>query len=724
MRHADILNELDEIIYVVDMDSYELLFLNRAAYGLCAEEKEPLGRKCHVVLQGRDEPCNFCPVEALRTDAFHSWEYANLKFGRHFLVRDKIVAWNGHRARLEVAIDITNQQREKMKLERRLNVESTVVECIRLLEQTPGDAPLTGLMGLLADFYMADRAYIVASRSGAGCEPEVHEWHAAGVPSRYDEFTRQVISRHAAWTDAKERIVVAASAPFSPPVDGPASAVLTSAAPAVSLPPGVEALMSVPVEWGDGHSARPPATLGCIGVDNPRRAFGDTSLLESVAYFVRNWEERRLLTRYLERLSFTDFLTGLSNRNRYTAELAAIRSASARDVGVVFVDINGLKALNDGFGHDYGDRIIVKVARILQNIFGDGVFRTGGDEFVVLCRDVPQKDFAARADRMLNAFAEARDCVVSCGMAWRGDLKDIDQLVRYADELMYVEKQAFYKSRVGRKSLHHPSLLEETLLSLKNREFMVQLQPKVCLDSGRLVGAEALVRKRGAKGLVPPDTFIPLLESEFLIRHVDFFVLHSMCELQGKWMRAGVDMFPLSVNLSRVTLMEHGIVDKVAEVCDRYRVPHGCIDIEITESVDKLSLESLTEISERFKEKGFSISLDDFGARYCNMSILTRIHFNSVKIDKSIVEDICRDKRARIVTKHSIEICNEFEDVHAVAEGIEVPGQLEVLRELHCHYGQGYLFSRPLDIDAFEAQYVLPFAAGPMWTADVPYATV
>lgn len=711
MHHADILNELNEIIYVVDMETYDLLFLNRAAYGLCAGEREPLGRKCHKVLQGRDEPCHFCPVDALSAESFHSWEYTNLKFGRHFLVRDKIVNWNGRRARLEVAIDITSQQREKMLLQRRLNVESTVVECIRVLENTPDDAPLTDLMGLVAGFYMADRAYIVACRTRVGCAPEVHEWRAAGVPSRCDGL-RRACSQEGARYAMSRRVVAAA------PAEGTGS----GRPPAEPLPPGVEAVMSVPVEWGNGHCAGPAVAAGCIGVDNPRHAFGDTSLLESVAYFVRNWEERRHLKHYLEDLSFTDALTGLGNRNRYTAELDRFRDEAARNVGAVFVDINGLKAVNDGFGHDYGDRVIVKVAHILKNLFGDRVFRTGGDEFVVLCRDTPQAEFSARADRMLDAFTAARDCVVSCGVAWKGEPKDIDQLVRYADELMYVEKQAYYKSRLGRKSLHHSSLLEETLLSLKNREFMVQLQPKVCLQTGRLAGAEALVRKRNARGLIPPDSFIPLLESEFLIRHIDFFVLHTMCGVLDKWTRAGAEMFPVSVNLSRVTLMEHGIVDKVAEVCDRYRVPHRYIDIEITESMDKLSLESLTEISERFRDRNFSISLDDFGAKYCNMSILTRIHFDSVKIDKSIVDGICRDERARIVTKHSIEICNELEGVRAVAEGIEARAQLEMLRSLNCHYGQGYLFSRPLDIDDFESRYVLPFAAGAP-TADGPLSS-
>ncbi len=697
MRHADILNKLDEIIYVVDMESYELLYLNRAARSLCAGERETLGRKCYKVLQGRDEPCHFCPVDNLRDDVFHCWEYANLKFGRHFLVRDKIVSWRGRKARLEVAVDVTRQQREKECLERRLNIKSTVMKCVRLLEQTSDDEPLTDLLALVADFYMADRAYLAACRPCGERVPQVREWHAPGVPSRGDELRRWCKEGHAAWREARERIVIA----------GPAG---EEDFASVVSPPGVDAFMSVPVEWGDGRGSGARAAVGYLGVDNPRHAFGDTSLLESVAYVVRNWEERRLLRRYLEGLSFTDVLTGLGNRNRYTAALEAVRGAPGSDVGVAFVDINGLKALNDRFGHDYGDRLIVKVARILKTVFEDCVFRTGGDEFVVLCRDMSQMEFSARVERMLALFKAAPDCVVSCGSAWKGELQDVDRLVRYADELMYAEKQAFYKTRVGQRSLHHSSLLEETLLSLKKREFLVQLQPKVRLDSGRLVGVEALVRKRDAGGLIPPDRFIPLLESEFLIRHIDFFVLHTICSLLATWRRAGATLVPVSVNLSRITLMERGIVGKVADVCDCYRVPHSYIDLEITESVDKLSLESLTEISERFREEGFSISLDDFGARYCNMSILTRIRFNSVKIDKSIVDGICRNERARIVTKHSIEICNELENARAVAEGIETQGQLDVLRSLHCHYGQGYLFSPPLDIDVFEARYLSPSA--------------
>ena len=169
MYHADILNELDEIIYVVEMESYELLYLNRAAREMCAGERETLGRKCHKVLQGRDEPCHFCPVDDLRDDAFHSWEYANLKFGRHFLVRDKIVSWNGRKA--------------------------------------------------------------------------------AGVPERGDEFRRLVCARNAAWREARDRIVIV----------GPAGE--GDAAPAVPPPPGVEAAMSVPVEWGNGHSPGPRGFL-------------------------------------------------------------------------------------------------------------------------------------------------------------------------------------------------------------------------------------------------------------------------------------------------------------------------------------------------------------------------------------------------------------------------------------------------------------------------------
>lgn len=688
MGGTAILDEFEDIIYVADLETYELLFLNKAAQKVFASGLSA-GGKCYEILQDKDTPCEFCTNHLLTRDAFYCWEYTNLKFGRHFLVKDKMILWEGRKARLQVAIDITTKEKEKDKIQRELNVESTIVDCIRILDraETQQEA-IDRILEVVGRFYMADRCYLLPL--GGSDARQAHEWCARGV-KRTGGFRTSFLAGAEPWKSLfleKGELVVESLAK-----------ILAENALPIPPVPGLEAFMVVPVANGGQISDG-------LGVDNPRAFLGETSLLRSMAYFIETYVEKQHIRNYLEELSYTDTLTRLGNRNKYITALQRMKDDPPGDFGVIFIDVNGLKAANDAYGHDYGDRIIVRVADVLRDIFTDMIFRTGGDEYVVICNGMGRQAFSARVEDMRAAFSKEPDCDVSCGVVWKSGVEDIDALIRYADELMYVEKQSYYKSNLGKRSLHHSSLLEETLQSLEHGEFIMYLQPKVSLGSGSLCGAEALIRKKGKNHeLVQPDSFVPLLESELLIRHVDFFVLHEACKLLKAWSRQGIPLLPLSVNLSRVTLMEHNIVESIAAVCDMYGVPHELIDIEITESVGKLSIESLVEVTNNLSGSNFTISLDDFGSQYCNMDVLTNIKFNYLKLDRSIISILDRNLRSSIITKYFIEMCMEMDNVHSVAEGIETRRQLDILRMYHCDYGQGYFFSRPLDVTSFERLY-------------------
>lgn len=692
MYNCDILNEFEDIIYISDMESYELVFVNSNAQKIFSADTIE-NKKCYEIIQGKTSPCEFCTNRFLSQSTFYCWEYTNLKFGRHFLAKDKLILWNGRKFRLEIAIDITEKQREKDKIQKALMVESTIVECLRILDMEKGrEQAVERVMSIVGRFYMADRTYIwMLHENDAGQE---YEWFARDVAPRAESLRERALfqMRHwkAALAEDGEVIAgtLASSIPHTLPEDAPHSL------------RKLEGLIVLPI-MRDGN------LVGCVGVDNPRYAAADSSLLRSVAYFIKSYLEKQEIKNYLEWLSFTDSLTRLGNRNNYIAVLQQMKKSVVHDFGVIFIDVNGLKNLNDTFGHDYGDRIIIKVADILRGIFTENIFRTGGDEYIVICRKMAKMEFDAKVADMRRAFAEAGDCEVACGVVWKSTVEDIDTLIRYADELMYIEKQSYYKSNLGKRPLHHSALLEETLQSLENGEFLVYLQPKVCLESGRLGGAEALIRKRGKdSSVIAPSYFIPLLESELLIRHIDFFVLHEVCKLLQSWRRQHISAFPISVNLSRITLMEHNIVEKISNVCKMYDIPTNFIDIEITESVGSINIESLNEISNELSRYGFTISLDDFGARYCNLSILTDIKFNYLKIDKTIIDSLIKNKRSRIIIKHCIDICTELENVASIAEGIENEEQMHILKEYKCNYGQGYYFSRPMDISRFESAYI------------------
>lgn len=685
MCFKNILDELDEIIYVADIETYDVLFLNKAAANLLLR-KNGEERKCYAVIHGKTAPCEFCNNAELSETFFFYWEYTNEKCRRHFMVKDKLIPWNGRKACLGVAVDITEKEEEKNRIRSELKASATVVDCLRALDQEEEPSRAAAkVLRLVGAFYAADRVFFwAAGYAGSGGGQEGDEWRAPGVaahPVPVRDRAHCYMQRwNAEFAQAGGAIV---NVPVPSDGDGPAFA----------------PLMLVPMFQG-------VHVTGCLGAENPRCS-ADASLLQSVAYFMKNYLEKQESKRHLEWLGFTDPLTRLGNRNGYIARLREMKRSAAKDFGVVYVDINGLKALNYKFGHDYGDRVIVKVADILRGIFLDDVFRTGDDEYVAVCSGMSKHAFDGRVEAMRRAFADTGECNVSCGAAWKSRVEDVDALIRHADELMAIEKQSYYKDNLGRRPLHRSSVLEETLRSLERREFLIHLQPKVCLKTGAPGGAEALVRRRDRDGaFISPAMFIPLLESALLVRHVDFFVLHEVCGLLRQWMGRGAALFPVSVNLSRITLMEHGIVEKIASVCRMYGVPHRLIDIEITESVGNMDMGCLRSVADDLLECGFTLSLDDFGAKYCNLALLTDIKFNFLKIDKEIIGNLADNNRSRLIIKHCIEVCAEMDDVHCIAEGVENQQQLDILRTYRCDYGQGFYFSRPLAVTAFERAYI------------------
>ena len=691
-----ILNELEDIIYIADIETHELLFLNAAAARILSQKDGDalVGRKCYEVLQGKTSPCEFCTNKFLSRESFYTWEYTNLKYERHLLVKDKLFVWKNKKMRFEIAIDITERQKEKEQIEHDLKTQSVIVESLQILDQEHDlEQAIEKIMGTLGRHHLADRGYVFEFDEKEGLAKNTYEWCANGIAPQKQALQRVPLRDMHRWLTAfKEKGEVLIQ---SLPREVDASSAEYQALHAQ----GIESLMAVPI-MDEGRIA------GCLGVDNPRYAFGDTLLLKSVAYFIKSHMEKRRTKAYLEKLSLTDSLTGLGNRNKYIAMLRKMNADETRDFGVAFIDINGLKAANDAFGHDYGDQILVKIANILRDVFGDGAFRTGGDEFIILCPGFSKEEFTEKAHVLRRKLAETPDCHVSCGIAWEKSVEDIEAFIKYTDELMYIEKQSYYKNTLGKRTLHHSSIMEETLRGLDHGEFLVHFQPKISLKSGELGGAEALIRKLDHNGeLIPPMKFIPLLESELLIRHIDLFVLHQVCRTIKRWRTHSAKAVPVSVNLSRLTLMEHNIVEKLSAVCALYDVPCHLIDIEVTESIGAINPESLKVVSHQLRKEGFSLSLDDFGSKYCNFSILANIEFTCLKLDKSLIASLCINNRSRMVAKHCIQLCMDIEGISSVAEGIENEQQLNLLKKYNCDYGQGYYFSKPISIYDFEQRY-------------------
>ena len=254
---------------------------------------------------------------------------------------------------------------------------------------------------------------------------------------------------------------------------------------------------------------------------------------------------------------------------------------------------------------------------------------------------------------------------------------------------------------------HKAESAHRLLAEIAEGRFKVYLQPKINLQTGLIEGAEALVRKIDEQGvIISPDNFIPDYEENGLINYIDIFVLKTVCRMLKDWRERGGRVFKVSVNVSRVTLIAEDTIKNGVAICKKYGIDPCLIDVEITESFGLLEKELLVDLIKRMHEAGFSISMDDFGTSFSNLELLSQVHFDTVKFDKSLTDSIVDNPKTQILFKAAVSMCREFGDTLTLAEGIENEEQLKVLQKLGCQLGQGYYFARPLPEDEFWERYI------------------
>lgn len=686
-----IVNESNTMVYVADPETYELIYVNQVTRDNFDIGPEVLGKKCYEVLQGLDAPCSFCTNDKLSTDQYYVWRHYNPVLKADYELSDKLLCLDdGKCVRMEICRDVT----EFGHLERKLSIEETLVDCIHTLSENKDmDTAIKKLLKIIGEFFRADRAYIFEIDYDNQTFTNTYEWCKEGVTPQIQGLKALPLSLLERWFEIfykKEEFYIS-SLDESVEPDSSEYQILAEQ--------GIESLMAEPF-W-NGEQIR-----GFIGVDNPSCGIEQIKLLRSVAYFIVNDIDKRHMMSRLEYLSYRDILTGLGNRNLYTEVLEKFQKEKLKSLGIVFIDINGMKEANEKYGHEYGDKLIQNVADGLKKIFPENAYRIGGDEFVALFINGEREEFERRLVKLRKFEKEDSRCDFSMGINYsEGDVNLTEQL-GYSGSMMYLEKQSYYGMALNGGRTYHELLAREVAEQIQKGAFEVYLQPKIDLETGGVSGAEALVRRHGEQGeLIPPDHFIPLYEAEGVIPFVDTYVFEQVCRLLSEWREKNYRLIPVSVNISRVSLMGMDIVSRMARIRDRYQIPPDFLMLEVTESISKIGSE-LSNLMQKFKEYNFRVSLDDYGSRYSNLEILTKVRFQELKIDKSLLDDIVGNERARLILKSSIQMCRELGQLKTVAEGIETEAQMQILKELNCDMGQGYYFSRPLPADAFAGKYL------------------
>jgi diguanylate cyclase (GGDEF)-like protein len=450
--------------------------------------------------------------------------------------------------------------------------------------------------------------------------------------------------------------------------------------------------------------------------------------------------ETRWAADRIRHLAHHDDLTGLPNRLLFNYHLPRALGRAQRTgggVGVLFLDLDRFKVINDTLGHGAGDDVLCQVSKHLLECLRatDTLARVGGDEFTLLVEqfDGPQ-DLAEIAQKLLAATArtltisgQEYHLSGSIGIAiYPKDGADSASLLKNADIAMYRAKTAgknnyqFYSNDINVHSVERLSLENQLRHAVARREFEVHYQPKINIQSGRLAGAEALVRWRHPqRGLLLPAEFICVAEEVGLIGAIGRLVLETVCCDARRWRDQGLAPKRIAINLSAQQFADSRLLKDVDSVlretgCD----PHS-LEFEITESVVMMSPENALQLLEQIKEHGITVAIDDFGTGHSSLAYLKRFPVDSVKIDHTFIRDIAADPNDLAITKAIIALGHSM-GLKVVAEGVETATQLEILRRFGCDEFQGFLYSPAVPSPEFEHQLRVALQSQPLVREDVP----
>jgi diguanylate cyclase (GGDEF)-like protein/PAS domain S-box-containing protein len=414
-----------------------------------------------------------------------------------------------------------------------------------------------------------------------------------------------------------------------------------------------------------------------------------------------------------------DPLTGLPNRTTFNERVAhalALAQRHQHTLAVLFIDLDRFKIINDTLGHEVGDELLREIARRLRSCLreADTVCRQGGDEFVVLIEEVTSATQLTNvAQKILDSVAQPfvyaeQECLLTASIGistYPGDSADVQALLKNADIAMYRAKEQgknnfqFYSARMNVHTLENLETESALRRALERDEFLLYYQPKIEVQSRRIVGVEALIRwRRNENELVLPGRFIALAEETGLIVPIGEWVLRTACMAARAWREQGLPPLTVAVNLSARQFTKQNLVVDIASVLRDSGLDARLLELEITESMIMKDPQRSARLLEQIKSTGVRVAMDDFGTGYSSLSYLKRFPLDSVKVDRSFIIDIPRDEDDVAITLAVIGMAHSLQ-LKVVAEGVETDAQYEFLKKHGCDEMQGYHFSSPLPED-------------------------
>ena len=661
-----IINDTGVIVYVIDLESYEVVYANRK----CQEEfgKNIVGEVCYKKFQkNEDKPCPFCSINSGSDitigDSFE-WENINSINGRHYVFNDRIALWeNNKKVKIQVGIDVTEQYHLQEELRREKN---NAIESFEALL----DATIEGLF-IFDENKNCKLVNQVASR-------------LLGYPKE-EMIGRSALTFIAPQSleDVKEYMKNSVQKPYEATMqrkDG-------SFFPALLR--GYDVILA-------GEKVRVSAII-----DITERKEYEDKILKLAHY--------DSLTSLPNRALLKEYVSQAINRSKRTNNYHAL----------LFIDLDNFKMVNDTVGHNIGDKVLVETANRLKNSIrkNDIVARLGGDEFVVLI-ETEHQDRESVVSRVLTVtekilerlqepyYIEDNTFRISASIGiklFNDDSASMNALMKYADSAMYNAKSRG-KNRFEFFNPELQTLMEEKMLmtnelreAIENGNMTLYYQPQIHYENQKkIVGVEALIRWIDPeKGLISPVDFIPLAEESGLIIPLGEWIFEEAIRQIESWSKDSEKKdWRVSINVSSKQFEEENFISVLTEILQRYDIDKSLVMLELTEGILIKDFDNTIEKLHQLKELGISLSIDDFGTGYSSLSYLKKLPMDELKIDKSFVDDLLTDENDEIITQTIISIGQKF-GLDVIAEGVETQEQFEKLRSIGCYLFQGYLFAKP-----------------------------
>jgi len=432
---------------------------------------------------------------------------------------------------------------------------------------------------------------------------------------------------------------------------------------------------------------------------------------------IRDITERKRNEKKINQMVYRDPLTGLPNRlllNDRLSQALELADETKQTIGIMFIDLDRFKYINDTLGHAVGDQLLIEIAKRIQSCVGknDTVCRQGGDEFIVLIPNTTADEVSKIAQQIVDLFSSSvmvneQELFVtpSIGIAmYPGDGRDIETLIKNADTAMYRVKEQgknnfqFYTPEMNEAVTKKMKLEIGLRKALERDEFKIVYQPQIDVETGGIIGVEALLRWHHPEwGTISPAEFIPIAEETGLILQIGEWVLHRACRQNKAWQDAGYTPLRMAVNISSRQFQQSDLVERVSRILRETELAPQYLELELTESIIQDSKYAVAKMH-MLKEMGIHLSIDDFGTGYSSLSYLKTFPIHTLKIDQSFTRNIYADPKDASLVETIIAMAHNL-DLKVIAEGVETKEQLQFLQQKQCNEAQGYYFSRPISAD-------------------------